>query len=929
VLSAPDTPLNPADINDPDPESHGTHVAGIAAASSTSLTPGIAYNANLMVLKILPSCADINQCGSFDFPNPSVAALNYFTAQPDTKIFNASYGPELLAGTKIFATSSIDSAEAAAAQAAVTAGKIIVAANGNDRDTAPIAGSNPNGIALYPFIQPGNAKASVYDDGGNNFNLSGLLNQRGLVVAVASVGQDKTIAYYSQTCGVTASWCVTAPGGDQSKDMGIPAPLPNNNYGFLQGTSMAAPVVSGALADLQQAYSAYSGRDLAYVLFATAENIGGKLADNATYGYGLIRLDRAIAGPTTLARDTQVTVAAQQVAYWSQPLTTDGGFSLTGPGYLLIAGRTTAAGDVSATGGALGVDGTLTLASSLTVARGGMLSGIGRIVGNTTINGTLNAGQLPNYADVAANSGNSLPAGTPLSGTSPGTLTFQGNAALGATAVTRANIDGGLLIPGGPGTFDKIIVTGAGNIFTANGTLTPVLRGIPGSNNDYTPALGSQFAIVTAQSGADLAGQFTALTEPGEGLAPNTRLDVVYGASAITLDVTPLDFQALAAQQNLSPDAQAVAGAVQAARPAPGVLPASSEAGLLNDLYDNSVDADDRELTALAGEGLAANPGSVLSAFSGLSDVLAGRQATLHSPAAPVQVAFGYGNAIASDMDGGLGMTQDQGWTAWAQGLGRWSSTGADAGISGARDASTGAVLGLDRVVGDGLAVGGAFSFARTDMKSAGSVARTDIYAGAAYITWLSNDWVVDGRLAGGSVSGHTSRSVGISGVDENLTGAPGGWGLLADASAGHRFTLSGINLEPYGGLLLQIYRQNGYGETSDVGLDFAGQNFSRAQTALGVRVATAVDVLGLEILPRADIAWTHDIGNAGLSTHAAIFDQAFVIDAAQPGRDAARVSAGFSIAPSEGFSLMVGYDGEFRGNATSHQISGSIRVTF
>ena len=36
------------------------------------------------------------------------------------------------------------------------------------------------------------------------------------------------------------------------------------------------------------------------MLFATAENVGGQAADNGIYGYGLIRLDRAIAGPTAL-----------------------------------------------------------------------------------------------------------------------------------------------------------------------------------------------------------------------------------------------------------------------------------------------------------------------------------------------------------------------------------------------------------------------------------------------------------------------------------------------------------------------------------------------------------------------------------------------------------------------------------------------------
>jgi len=177
-------------------------------------------------------------------------------------------------------------------------------------------------------------------------------------------------------------------------------------------------MVTGALAALQGAYPGYNARDLANVLFATAENIGGQPADNATYGYGLIRLDRATAGPNTLAAGANVAAAAQTTTYWSQPLTTAGGFNVTGPGYLVVAGRTTAAGDVAVNGGALGVDGTLTLQTQMTIGQGGMLTGFGTVVGAVTVGGVLNAGQLPNYADLAANNGGALPAGVPLTGTS-------------------------------------------------------------------------------------------------------------------------------------------------------------------------------------------------------------------------------------------------------------------------------------------------------------------------------------------------------------------------------------------------------------------------------------------------------------------------------------------------------------------------------
>lgn len=64
-------------------------------------------------------------------------------------------------------------------------------------------------------------------------------------IAVASVGADYRRAYYSNY----GSWVdVCAPGGDASKGNQILSTLPGNSYGYMQGTSMACPHVSGVLA---------------------------------------------------------------------------------------------------------------------------------------------------------------------------------------------------------------------------------------------------------------------------------------------------------------------------------------------------------------------------------------------------------------------------------------------------------------------------------------------------------------------------------------------------------------------------------------------------------------------------------------------------------------------------------------------------------
>ena len=155
-------------------------------------------------------------------------------------------------------------------------------------------------VCIHPSIRPANATAGVYNDGGNNDDFSNLLGQNGLIIAATRVGQTKTLAWYANMCGVTTSWCVAAPSGDQYNGAGIWTTSPGDTFGYFGGTSAAVPMVSGSLVVLVQAYSNYNAQDLAHLLFATAENIGGQAADNRIYGYGLIRFDRANAGPLRL-----------------------------------------------------------------------------------------------------------------------------------------------------------------------------------------------------------------------------------------------------------------------------------------------------------------------------------------------------------------------------------------------------------------------------------------------------------------------------------------------------------------------------------------------------------------------------------------------------------------------------------------------------
>uniref|UniRef100_UPI003B3B09EC autotransporter serine protease n=1 Tax=Rhodopseudomonas sp. TaxID=1078 RepID=UPI003B3B09EC len=701
------TPLNDSDI-------HGSHVAGIVAGEKFDnvAAHGVAYDANIIPLRVLTGNAGSGYvvAGSSD---ATVEALNYFAGLTGTMVYNASYGPNFNGSTNLTQWVVGDvTEEANAALSALQAGKIIVAANGNDRAANPVAARNPSGLALLPFLNPAHAALGVYDDLGQKLDATALQNQSGQIIGVMSVGFNKTPAYYSNLCGVTASWCVAAPGGDERTGPEIYSTVPDNTYAFEAGTSMAAPTVSGAVAVLIQANPTYNAQDLAHLLFSTTEDLGAPGID-AVFGQGLIRLDRATDGPATLAANTAVNVDASQTTYWSQLLTTQGDFSKVGQGILTISGRTNADGNVFAQLGTLAVDGTLTMnAGKLSVAQPATLAGFGTVVGDSVIAGALSPGKMANIGDLVANG--SVAAGTVLTGNSVGTLTFNGNVTLTSTATTRIDIDGNLIVPGGPGTYDKIFVTGAGNVFYAAGTLTPVLRGSVGTVSNYTPALGTDFAIVQAQNGASTAGSFSSLAQPTAGLAANTRFDLVYDPTALTLVVTPANFSTFAASGQLGANQRSVAGALDNARPAAGVLPSAREKSLFDALYKlDSETQYDKALTQLSGPGQPAVSSSSLQAFTGFLGAIGDRQDTIalggeqgqNGAAQSFALSYAGRNTMTAETSAAMNAfasvtpaerVQD-GWSAWGQGFGRDARVRDSADLSGSKATSGGFVVGADR----------------------------------------------------------------------------------------------------------------------------------------------------------------------------------------------------------------------------------------
>ena len=111
-------------------------------------------------------------------------------------------------------------------------------------------------------------------------------------LAVTAVGLDGELAYYANQCGVAAAWCLAAPGGNFRAGDGIYSTELDGLYEEKQGTSMAGPHVTGALAALKSMFPNLSYQDLRDRILFTADD-SGIYADELIYGQGLLDLDTA------------------------------------------------------------------------------------------------------------------------------------------------------------------------------------------------------------------------------------------------------------------------------------------------------------------------------------------------------------------------------------------------------------------------------------------------------------------------------------------------------------------------------------------------------------------------------------------------------------------------------------------------------------
>ncbi|MGV8936680.1 MAG: S8 family serine peptidase [Allorhizobium sp.] len=919
-----------------DGSGHGTHVSGIiAAAKDGSGMQGVASGATILAIQALPSVqksdlVDENNnftingttynttalayCGSAVYltdesqcsqANPlgisTDVAIAYLATQKDVRVINGSFGPDPGAGAVSWATGDL-TAEAKAVRASLYAGQILTIAAGNERTKAPIYAENPSGIGLFPFITPSNAFARnsagqrIYT-GSDSVDFSDMTDaaltaaeaadgvKRGRIIVVVATDSQKVIAEYSNTCGVAAEWCIAAPGGtyDNRVERPIYSTYTGGTYQALQGTSMAAPHVAGAVAVLIEAFPTYTPAQITNILFETAEDLGA-VGTDPIYGRGFLRLDRALqSGPAGLDPSNSgkyiagAGSAKGEKLVWTRVINSVGSFGKQGQGTLVLLGNARFDQGVVIEEGELRIDGNLT-SPFLNVVNGGTVSGNGTILGNVTSNGNLSPGQ------------------------SPGLLTINGNLTLASLSQTNIDVDG-TAADIGAGGFDRISITGTSRTAAVGGTLAPILRGITGSaNNTFTPVLGQTFKFLTVDNG-QVVGSFASLLQPTSGLAANTRFEVIYGASSLALATAPSSYANLQSFSVTQSDAaKAVGGAIDAVRPAAGVRPNADLSALFSNLYLSNATGLGQGLEQATGQIYVDSGQSAVLSTGRFADSLWQHQTDL---------------SLSGDPTG----ERARFWTQGGRWSGNYSRYEADSGS---------ATFGMDIPLGTGW-LGGAFRYEGTDIAAdSNGRAKLKTYQAAAY--GQTEFGVLDLSARAGLAYGKldVSRKVDFGAGSISALGSNDhGFGGFAEATVGKTFDLGDTKAIPS---LTFGYRAFAFDGTTETGaflpLSTPDKTFEEGHVTASVTVAHRFNLENdFYLTPVATVGYRRDLIEISDHASASVLGTGFITTGQEIGRDAFVGGIKLQAGKGNNLSFAAGYDVDLRQGSEQHRISGSLAI--
>lgn len=655
------------------------------------------------------------------------------------------------------------------------------------------------------------------------------------VVALDAEGQ---LAAYSNQCGVSKAWCLSAP-GDIYAASASDAPAgagPAYNLVRVKGTSIAAPLVSGAAGLIRERFPYMTMAQVRNVMLSTATPDGAERISEAQ-GWGRLDVARALQGPEQLLGDPVYHL--DRASYpegdvWRNDIVAGGRLGKAGNGTLSLAGMQNRFAGVTVhdglltleqahvfsqpsrvDGGELRVDGSLD-GPALHVASAGTLSGSGDIRAPTRIDGSL-ASQQASRA-----------------------LTFHHSLILGRHSRTR--------LAAAP-----LVLSGSRAQAMLGGTLIP--SGLTAGSR----------SLLRTTAGARYHGRFDRLQQDPALKAAGQRHDLLFAPDGIRLAVHP---QALPGQQALT--ANAARGAT-----------------LLNQLRDHPQALGDSRYNRWLHQALAGHAGSLPQTIGG--QIHADLGAALLLQPLRLQSALQTQLGRPGQVPGG------KRW--WLDAVSERAHSSARPGIAASKEHSSTLRLGLGLPVSERLAFSGGFSPGKDTVSAASAHARTDLLqlgVAARYgLRSLDHGPYIGGQLAVSRASSTITRNLAPLG---QARGDTGGWLYGAGLTGGYRWQVAPDSMiTPHAGLQgsrghLRAFREHG----GELPLSVERSTLSTQTALAGIDLERRWQRGRWTLLPGLSIAYQRTLGRSSQHSQARIDGFTVGQTSARHGRD--RVAASLKL---------------------------------
>lgn len=591
-------------------------IRGTAAGISASSTPFLGNSSTGYLLSGYEGAGVIQFWGTYNSLSWTVTDPEFYSGftlgftslpattaatLPDTYAFPAGALPPAFSSTRpINASSDVDTGVGTTTTRVFDGGTLTLAANNAEAFTITANGGsmkvNAGTITASGVISnDGSDTGSLTKVGAGRLVLSGANTYTGATTMSDGVLQISSNANLG-TGGLILSGGTLATTASMTTNRAVT--MTTASTGTLEvanGTSLTLSGVvsgSGALTKTSTGRLVLSGTNSTFTGTTTVAGGVLEVSNNNNLGTGALTLNNGTLATTdniTTSRAVAVgssngtlDVASGKNLALSGVLSGSGALTKTSAGTLTLSGSNTQTGALNVNAGTLVLNGS-TASSTLNVASAGVLTGSGSTAGAVVLAGTVKPGN------------------------SPGTLSVAGNFTMAANARLDTEIDGRVYsAAGGAGSYDRIALTGATGVFTANGTVAPLLRGISGAaNNDFTPIVGDAFRVVTTANatGVDTVGAFSAVVDPttANGMPANTRFDVIYGSNFVDLVLTPKNLEEFAKPSGIQ-NMVSAARAFDGVRPAQGARGTSNTQQFFNGLYGMGADALSKTVLQASGE---------------------------------------------------------------------------------------------------------------------------------------------------------------------------------------------------------------------------------------------------------------------------------------------------------------------------------------